>query len=227
MGLKQAISNYLRKFPPALELYRELEQAGNLYLIGGSLREYLDKGDILKLRDIDIIIDISSPEIWSKIIYNYETERNIFDGYKLNCSGLIVDVWAIEDTWAYKNEIVCCNQSSYVKCITDTVFLNLDAIVYDVKNEIWYDDKYKQAMEDRILDVVLDKNPQILLNLLRAFILKKQYNMVFSKKLNEIVKVQKQEHRDLLDELLQIQQRRYKNEILSKEDIKRELYNVA
>ena len=39
-----------------------------------------------------------------------------------------------------------------------TVFLNMDAIIYDMKNDKWYDTEYKKAMETKVLDIILEEN---------------------------------------------------------------------
>ena len=64
--ITDAVCDFLEKYPPSLELYRALHQAGDLYLIGGVLREYRDKGDIEELRDIDIIINVTSQGAWQE-----------------------------------------------------------------------------------------------------------------------------------------------------------------
>lgn len=222
-SLETIIIDYLENYPPSLELFQRLKQAGNLYLIGGVLREYRDKGAIQDLRDIDIIIDISRRSIWEGILETYRPKRNNFGGYKLVCSALIVDIWPLEETWAYREGHVVCRPEEYVMNLPKTVFLNLDAIVYDFNGDIWYDEKYLDAMNRRVIDVVLEKNPRILLNILRAMVLKKRYGMRFSDGLRKILREQMEQESDLAGKLLEIQEKRYRKEILSGEEIEKEL----
>lgn len=222
-SLETIIIDYLENYPPSLELFQRLKQAGNLYLIGGVLREYRDKGAIQDLRDIDIIIDISRRSIWEGILETYRPKRNNFGGYKLVCSALIVDIWPLEETWAYREGYVVCIPEEYVQSLPETVFLNLDAIVYDFNGDIWYDEKYLDAMNRRVIDVVLEKNPRILLNILRAMVLKKRYGMRFSDGLRKILREQMEQESDLAGKLLEIQEKRYRKEILSGEEIEKEL----
>lgn len=222
-SLETIIIDYLENYPPSLELFQRLKQAGNLYLIGGVLREYRDKGAIQDLRDIDIIIDIGRRSIWEGILETYRPKRNNFGGYKLVCSALIVDIWPLEETWAYREGYVVCRPEEYVQSLPETVFLNLDAIVYDFNGDIWYDEKYLDAMNRRVIDVVLEKNPRILLNILRAMVLKKRYGMRFSDGLRKILREQMEQESDLAGKLLEIQEKRYRKEILSGEEIEKEL----
>lgn len=224
--LNQEVKKYLVMRPPALKLYNELEKAGDIYLIGGVLREYRDKKEIQNIRDIDIIIDVTDEERWQNILDQYQPKNNRFGGYKLICSGLMVDMWQLKETWAYKEGIITCDSTKYLQMLPDTVFLNIDAIVYDVKNNIWYDKKYRDAMNNRVIDIVLEKNPEILLNIVRALVLKKQYKMNFSAKLTEIIKKEEMQYTDFtefLQELMNVQIERYKKEILSAYEMKKEL----
>lgn len=70
----------------------------------------------------------------------------------------------------------------------DTVFLNIDAIVYDMKRDIWYEEGYQEAIKIQVLNVVLESNPEIPLNIVRAMVLKKRCNMAYSKRLKDIIR---------------------------------------
>ena len=217
--ITDAVCDFLEKYPPSLELYRALHQAGDLYLIGGVLREYRDKGDIEELRDIDIIINVTSQGAWQELLDKYSPVRNSFGGYKVLCEDFVIDVWVIEETWAYREEIISCSESEYVKYLPETVFLNLDAIIYDIKRDIWYDQMYCEAMKNREIDIVLEKNPQLLLNTVRAFVLKKRYNMCFSERLVRIINREKELNKNFIKDLLDIQKERYGKEIMCKSEI--------
>lgn len=225
-SLKEMIHLYLKKHPPALELFSMLEKAGSLYLIGGVLREFKDNGDILDLRDIDIVIDVEDDECWENILSKFHTNKNRFGGYKLYCSGLIVDIWPLDETWAYKNNIVKCSPEKYAECLTDTVFLNIDAIVYDMKKDLWYDKGYQEAIKSRILDVVLECNPEVPLNIVRAIVLKRRYNMEFSQRLKSIIRAEKASSDNFIGLLMDIQRKRYRKEILSQELINEALMQL-
>ena len=82
--MKQIIYEHLKKCPPALELFKKLEQYGNLYLIGGVLREFKDHGCIQELRDIDIVVDTLEKENCKVMLNEYEPQINTFGGYKIS-----------------------------------------------------------------------------------------------------------------------------------------------
>lgn len=226
--MKNEIYSYLKKYPLASEFFCHLENIGDIYLIGGVLREFRDYERIINLRDIDIIINIKNSILWNDLIDKYPFKINRFGGYKLYFKNLLVDVWKIEQTWAFRNNIIKCNSDEYVKYLNKTVFLNIDSIIYDWKREVWYDELYKNAMETKTIDVVLKENPELLLNIVRSLVLKDRYNMNFSDTLKDIIKNQYYEFEDLysfINILYNEQIRRYKKEILSIDKIKEQLCN--
>lgn len=225
--MKQIIYEHLKKCPPALELFKKLEQYGNLYLIGGVLREFKDHGCIQELRDIDIVVDTLEKENCKVMLNEYEPQINTFGGYKISCLDLIVDIWFLDETWAYREKIVDCPPEQYGKRLTDTVFLNIDGIAYNWNSEKWEEDKYRESMNSREIDIVLEQNPQVKLNITRAMVLRKRYNFTFSEKLKTKILEQKKSSADLQQELYQIQKKRYKKDILSFEEIGKELDQLS
>ena len=218
--MKNSIRNYLMDHPPAAEIFKKLELAGNVILIGGVLREFLDHRKIQNLRDNDIIVDVKSESQWSRVIEEYSLRTNRFGGHKIFCEGLLVDVWRIEQTWAFREKIISCSPKDYIKLLPDTVFLNLDSIIYDWTNEKWYKEKYLEGMHSRVIDVVLDKNPYILLNITRAYVLKDRYDMSFSPKLSHLIIEEGKKYssrESFVEAILSEQEKRYHRVIFSKD----------
>ena len=194
ISLKAAVTKYLSKYPPAQELFSRLLYAGDIYLIGGVLREFCDNGDLVALRDVDIVVDVKSQTHWQAVLQDYSLRSNRFGGYKLYCSGLLIDTWSIDQTWAFRESFVNATHDDYVRLLPETVFLNIDAIIYDWTRECWYNQHYLEAMKSRMLDVILPENPQITLNLVRAFVLQERYQMSLSSKLQKIICSQREQY---------------------------------
>lgn len=217
--MRNSIRNYFMDYPPAAEILKKLELAGNVILIGGALREFLDHSKIQDLRDIDIIVDVKNEVQWSSFIESYSLRTNRFGGHKIFCKGLLVDVWRIEQTWAFRENIISCSHNDYIRLLPKTVFLNLDSIVYDWTSEKWYKGKYLEGINSRVIDVVLEKNPCLLLNIARAFALKDRYRMSLSPKLSHLIieECKKQPSVEAFAEaILAIQRKRYYKSIFSK-----------
>lgn len=225
VSMEKLLREYLEKHYPARILFDELQTMGNVYLIGGVLREIKDNGTIHYLRDIDIVLDTSDKNAYNTFINKQIVERNRFGGYKIQCQDLIVDIWLLQQTWAYSEHVIQCNPKDYLVKLPETVFLNMDSIVYDIRNNKWYDDRYQEAMQTGVLDVVLEENPFLELNIIRSFVIRKKYDMSFSEKLKGIIYeyVCDCGKENALSELYNTQIKRYKKEILSKKELEDEI----
>ena len=122
---------------------------------------------------------------------------------------------------------MCIRDSDYLRNLTQTVFYNMDSIVYDIKKDMWYDDVYKKTKENNVLDIVLEENPYIDLNILRGMILQSTYDMKYSSKIKNIVRDRYQQENNYEKLLYDIEIKRYKREILSLDDIKNQLYRIV
>lgn len=216
--LKNSVAKYFEKRLLAKELFSQLLQAGDIYLIGGALREYCDRADLSYLRDIDIIVDVRNEMCWQQTLKSFPLRLNRFGGYKLYDSDVQIDTWEIGHTWAFREGIIKASHTDYAKLLPETVFLNIDAIVYDWTRECWYDQYYHEAMEDRVLDIVLQKNPQIMLNLVRAFVFQERYQMALSVQLKEVICMQRRLYQTMdafVTALVDEQREHYCKEIIS------------
>ena len=148
---------------------------------------------------------------------------NRFGGHKFKCSGFIIDVWDVKETWALKNKIIEVEENEIFEYLPRSVFLNVDALVYDLSNDKWNDGIYRQAMLERKIDVVLENNPFIELNLLRAMILKRKYKMQYSEKLASLICEHYCSKQDFARELLETQSKRYGYSVLTQTDINHEI----
>ena len=230
MNLHNVLKEYLKENEPADLLFEELTNCGDVYLIGGVLREYKDHQSFENLRDIDIVVDVKNETLWNDTFIKFGARRNRFGGRKVLFGSLPIDTWDVKQTWAYREGIVICNPDEYISRLSETVFLNIDGIIYDWKRGIWYEEEYRKAMESKILDVVLESNPQIPLNIVRAFILQKRYDMSFSEKLKKII-IRESHKYDSFSEFTQmleeVELRRYGKLFFSKEELLRKIRQLV
>lgn len=223
-NVREAVETYLQGYPPALKLFQQLVKVGELYLIGGVLREYKDNGTINELRDADFIIDIKDEALWKKMLEEYQPRGNHFDGYKFYCENhFLVDIWEVDKTWAYRNGIITYDKANYLESLPKTVFLNMDSIIYDLNADKWYDAIYQEAICSKVLDIVLKENPHVELNILRSLVLRRRYEMAYSDELQSLILQYMNTDVDFVNTLLDIQYNRYHKEVLSREEIEQEL----
>lgn len=80
-------------------------------------------------------------------------------------------------------------------------------------------------MENKKLDIVLNNNPFVKLNILRAIIFKKQYGMQYSDELRDLI-LHYSHQSDFLNSLMQIQSKRYKNNKISVCELQEEISRI-
>lgn len=214
-------------YPNAWELIRTLEKDGELILFGGVIREYIDNKFDNMPRDFDLVFNkkVKDTDL-ERLLDGFDHRKNRFGGYKLTLDSLEFDIWEIEDTWAFKEKKVRCKKRNYVSGLQKTVFLNIDSIVYSLYREKLYGDNYKKAMEEKTLDIILEENPYIELNFLRAIIFKVKYDMGLSERLAENIAGYIRSTKNYLDELYRIQISHYNYEKVSRSDLNTQLDEI-
>lgn len=77
-------------------------------------------------------------------------------------------------------------------------------------------------MKSRVLDIVLAENPFVELNIIRAMVLRKKYNMNYSKKLANII-YEYSQMKNFTDQVMVIQKKRYGYYVVDKKIIEEEI----
>jgi hypothetical protein len=181
---KLHFSSELDSNPELKFLLYEIFVYGSAYIVGGYFRDFLNSK---KSRDLDIIIDLDNDrllEIVRKSNAQYTINRH--KGIKLQFKNIVVDMWSIENNWAFKNELVKLNEKDKLNSIAKGCFYNYDSLVINLHTFNLNIQNYNDYFENRKLDILLKSpiyknlNPTIEANILRAFYLKKTQNIQFS-----------------------------------------------
>jgi hypothetical protein len=135
-----------------------LKSNTELFVFSGVLRDFLLRYNEQKPRDFDFVIGKSNKKI-EKLLNRYLVRRTQFGGYKCLINNKIIDIWALEDTWAIKKYRPFYLQN-YLPL---TAFFNITAAVYLLnENKLFIHDSLRRFLEDknhRELDFVLEDNP--------------------------------------------------------------------
>lgn len=162
---------------------------GTAYIVGGYFRDFLLKR---KSRDIDIIVDLPHDILLAKIIdsgISYEINRH--KGIKLQLETKEVDIWAIENNWAFKQKLVKLNHEDKLLSIAKGCFYNYDALVINLHTFNFNIRYFTEFVSTRNLDILQEKalykklNPTIEANILRAFYIQKSTGAKFSENTKE------------------------------------------
>lgn len=220
----EVMSNYNN----AKVLMEELESSGEVILFGGAVRDYIDNSYKKLPRDFDIVYKKKSDKIGlDKLLSKFNYKKNRFNGYKVGIDGLEFDIWDIDDTWAFKQNKIKCNKNQYVEKLTETVFLNIDSIIFNINESKFDGDKYIDAIENKYLDIILEENPFLELNLLRAILYKRKYEMSLSNKLIELFRNFIENNSDYIDILYNLQIDHYNVEKIDRYELQKELLDIV
>jgi len=155
----QSISKFLNFITDAMP-------DGDVYLFGGILRDLALLGRKGFNSDIDLVVEGD----WSHFIsylQSLKAHKNKFGGYRLMVGRWPVDIWNAKETWAIKQGFV-----SYkgIASLTETTVLNWDAILMNWRTRGFvYRNNYFDEINTRVLDIVLEKNPNQLGMAVRVF----------------------------------------------------------
>ncbi|MBN1988398.1 MAG: hypothetical protein JW783_03265 [Bacteroidales bacterium] len=157
---------------------------GTAYVVGGFLRDVILKKES---RDLDIIVDLKHDLLISVI----ESAGLLYDinrhgGVKINFKNVVVDLWSIENNWAFRNNLVKINEDKMLESIAKGCFYNYDSLVINLHTMNMNIRYFSNFCETNELDILQKQssykilNPTIEANILRAFFLRKFYDVRYT-----------------------------------------------
>lgn len=162
----------------------ELLVYGKIYIVGGFLRDIINERPS---RDIDMIIDLppnTIEDLLKKSTLSFKFNR--MNGVKIKLNDFEVDLWSIDNNWAFKNDLVKKNEDYILSGIANGCFYNYDSIVLNVNSREFHASNYNNCAKSKTLDIIQKnifykkKNPTIEANILRAFYLQREFGLNFS-----------------------------------------------
>jgi Poly A polymerase head domain. len=179
----------LNKEPALKELFFNIFIYGTAYVVGGYLRDILNEKES---RDIDIIIDIENVKLLDILAgLKIDHEKNRHGGIKFKFGTTTVDLWSLENNWAFKNKLVKLNEKDKLNSIAKGCFFNYDSLVINVHNYSYNTRNYNDFFKTQTLDILQKSpiyknlNPTVEANIIRAFFLKQKLNIEFSQNLTD------------------------------------------
>ncbi len=135
-----------------------LERLPGTMIFGGMVRDFaLRKGRVF-VSDIDLV-SMASREDIGLAIAEFRPSQNKFGGFRFAVGKTLFDIWAFEDTWAFRQGFV---EGKVAEDLLKTTFFNVDAAAYDLSSgKFFCADGWVSAIESRILDLNLPQNPSV------------------------------------------------------------------
>ena len=139
---------------------------GDVYLFGGVLRDLALMGSKGFNSDIDIVVE-GNWQSCTRYLDRLGARRNKFGGYRLEVAGWEIDIWSAKETWAIKEGIVTYKG---IASLTETTVLNWDAVLMNWRTRAFvFKDRYLNEIQERLLDIVLEQNPDPIGMAVRVF----------------------------------------------------------
>jgi hypothetical protein len=193
-------------------LYSVLEDIRNnnypAFLCGGAVRDMLLCNNSIP-RDLDIILGYVSREQLETLFLDYIKGETSLGGLKLQVKDWSIDMWAIQDTWAFKGRGAPEKGFSDYPKIT---FLNIDAIAVQLfskkrrKREI-YSKGFFEAIAERTIELNFEENPAPAECIVRALRIAYKFKFVIGPRLARYMISYTNQME--IEELAEIYQRRY------------------
>lgn len=140
-------------------LVKDLSKNHHIIIFGGMLRDIILDGNRKFDSDVDIVIFFENKEHENlqSILHGRNYQINKFGGCRLNLGSWDVDIWELESTWAFKNNLL---PLTGLESIIETAFFNWDAIAFDFTTKsLIKKDSYMEDLTSRILDINFEANP--------------------------------------------------------------------
>lgn len=175
----------------SLEILELIIEQSDIYIFSGIIRDYLLQNN-KPIRDVDIVIarDIN----WLSILRNYhhliQVTKNTFGGYKIHINNLVIDLWALKNTWGIIHGKYKLTPQNLIR----TAFFNFSAILYSIRDRQFYIHKsFISFFFNREIDIVYQANPNIPLCIINSL----YYSETLKMNLSEFLKQWIIEHFDV------------------------------
>ena len=167
-----------------MDFFYELFMVGSAYVVGGYFRDFLLSKSS---RDVDIITDLSPNQLISLVSNsNVNFKINRHGGIKISLSQIEIDIWTIDNNWAFKNNLVKLNENDILNSIAKGCFYNFDSLAINLHTFNYTIKYYSECLSKNELNILQENslyqnlNPSIEANILRAIFLSKTYNLKYS-----------------------------------------------
>jgi hypothetical protein len=171
--------------PEVSGFLKHASTVGNVALFGGMLRDISLLGNAGFDSDVDVVVQPDSNQSLENVVRYYPHERTKYGGYRVRLSRWSVDIWTVQSTWAFT---VAKVGPPTIENLVHTTFFDWDAIAFDLKSrECFAIDGYVRRINDRILDINLERNPNPLGNVVKALRYCERYDAALSPRLSRYI----------------------------------------
>lgn len=181
-GLRSVVANISARLPDTV-------------IFGGMMREFALGNARNFTSDIDLVSAASSEAIVTAIA-DYLPTRNKFGGFRFTVNQRRFDIWALQDTWAFKQGYV---SAPSFENLLKTSFFNLDAAFFHLgSRQVTTHEGYERWIATSLLEINLESNPRPANMVRRALDLVIENQLTVGNRLARFLAVHAHEHRENL-----------------------------
>lgn len=165
------------------EKLEELQLKTDVIIFSGVIRNFFLENK--EIRDIDLVLKekIDVEALFKDYIFN----RNSFGGYKIFFNDLKIDLWFLEDTWAFQNQKNLGFELD--RYIPSTSFFNFSSICFLWKERKFiYTKDFIRFLKYKKIDVVYKPNSNYALCVVNSIYYSTRYNLKISENLKDYLK---------------------------------------
>lgn len=205
---------------PDISLFlSQLSSLGSCFFFGGTPRDIALQR---QPRDLDIVVNTADGKL-EEVVGQFPHRRNRFGGYHLEIAQTKVDIWCLENTWAFRAGLLTASPYN----LTRSVFLNIDGIAVDPFRCAVYAEPFLEYCLTRELDIVLRENPFPDLCVLRTLVFLSKEKCSASELLREYISDWHTNEQEDISRLQRMQMAHYGVELFSARDIRRLLQRLT
>src|ERR1700733_11911919 len=214
MMLRERLNRFLSnhedwKIPLRKALSRIGDNSWNAVVFGGVLRDLTLFGNSEVPRDVDIVVADTNARDLERVFEDLIHERNRFGGLRLRTTGWMIDIWALRDTWAFREHL---KEPASFDNLVQTTFLNVEAVAAEIPTQLGrprpiYSGGFFESVTSKVLDVNFEPNPHPGLCVVRSITTALRLDWRISKRLGAYIV----QHASLipLERLMGIQESHY------------------
>ena len=160
------------KTPLKLTLDRIGQNHWEAAIFGGVLRDLLVLGNAQLPRDVDIVVNVTDASELEDVFGDVLHDKTRFGGLRLRPKGWLIDVWTLNNTWAFRTGFLKNPSFTQLPC---TTFLNVEAVAAEIVPQSGYPRRiysagFFEAVENKLLDINFEPNPYPALCTVRSII---------------------------------------------------------
>jgi len=125
------------------------------YIFGGIIVDFIQRRQ--NYRDVDIVVNDFDEKL-TNFIESFKGKKNSFGGYKIEIDRLIIDIWPLEKTWAFKRN----NTMDFFlpMLLPSTSFFNATSIIFSLNEEkLFWTEGFIKYLAEKKIDIVFEENP--------------------------------------------------------------------